>query len=332
MQTELQPSNTPTSPQADFCPTTGGQSGVSSIIPQSWISKSWQGGFWKVFSCACFAGINGVVRYVTNGAEDGSFVALNTNTLMFFQNVFGTLFLLPWILKVGVSELKTHYPGLHFIRVTTAVLGVYLWYLALKTMPIAEGVALNFTGPIFTVIGAWIFLQERLHFFKTIAILLSIVGAFIISCPSIPFVSNTSGVGIYALLPLSSAILLAFNKLLTRKLANYGESPTTLAVYLLLLMIPVSFVPALYDWQTPELYHWPWLILAGALAAAAHLSFSKAYQLAEVTFLMPIGFSKFFLSALVGYLAFAELPTHWTLWLGMGIIFISILLLNKKKI
>lgn len=303
----------------------------ASTLKFSLLSKSWQGAFWKVFSCACFAGINGIVRYITNGVEDGNFVPLSTNTLMFFQNVFGTLFLLPWILKAGVGELKTNYPGLHFIRVTTAVLGVYLWYLALKTMPIAEGVALNFTGPIFTVLGAWLFLQEKLHFYKTLAIILSIVGAFIISCPNIPFGNNSSTVGLYALLPLSSAILLAFNKLLTRKLANFGETPATLAIYLLLLMAPVSLVPALYDWQTPELYHWPWLILAGALAAAAHLSFSKAYQLAEVTFLMPIGFSKFFLSTLVGYLAFAELPKHWSLWLGMGIIFLSIMLLKKKK-
>jgi drug/metabolite transporter (DMT)-like permease len=63
------------------------------------------------------------------------------------------------------------------------------------------------------------------------------------------------------------------------------------------------------------------------LAALAHFSFARAFQLADVTFLTPFGFSKFFLSALVGYLAFAELSTNWGLWLGAFIIGLSILLL-----
>jgi drug/metabolite transporter (DMT)-like permease len=66
------------------------------------------------------------------------------------------------------------------------------------------------------------------------------------------------------------------------------------------------------------------------LAALAHFSFAQAFQMADVTFLTPFGFSKFFLSALIGYLAFAELSTSLGLWLGAAIIGVSILLLSYE--
>jgi drug/metabolite transporter (DMT)-like permease len=118
---------------------------------------------------------------------------------------------------------------------------------------------------------------------------------------------------------------------LSRKLTTLGEFPTVLTTYLLLLMAPVSLIPALYEWTTPSVTHWPWLILLGALAAGAHLSFAKAYQLAEITFLTPIGFSKFFINILVGYLVFQELPVEKSLWIGTATIFVSILTLGYSS-
>ncbi len=296
-----------------------------------WRSSLWEGAFWKIVSCACFAGINGVVRYLSGGTSTHAIEPLPVQTIMFFQNVFGLLFMLPWALKAGLNSLYTKRPFLHFIRVAASVAGIYLWYLTLQKMPIAEGVALNFTGPIFTVIGAAFFLHEKITASRMAAILFSVIGAFIISRPDVPLENETiHSIGLLALLPLSSAVAFTLNKLLTRKLANLGETPTALATYLLLLMVPISFIPVLFAWVTPVGWHWPWLILLGALAAGAHLSFSKAYQLAEVSFLTPIGFSKFFLSALVGFLAFSELPTSLSLWIGTLIIFASIVLLSHN--
>jgi len=295
----------------------------------TWFPAEWQGAFWKVVSCACFAVINGIVRYWSGGTGEAGIEVLPVNVMMFFQNVFGALLLLPWLMKFKLREFKIRYPVMHLIRVVTAVGGIYLWYLSLKYMPIAEGVALSFTGPILTVIGARFFLGEKISFQRLIAIALSISGAIMISRP-IFSLENSQLFGFVALLPICSALFIAFNKLLTRQLAMLGETPTALASYLLILMIPVSLFPAVFDWITPSAHHWPWLILLGLLAASAHLSFGKAYQLAEVTFLTPFGFTKFFLSTLVGFFAFSEIPSSWSLWIGTFIIFTSILLLGYK--
>jgi drug/metabolite transporter (DMT)-like permease len=297
--------------------------------PIFWTDKAWEGVFWKLLSCACFASINGVVRYLSGGGSLAHEVSLPTNVILFLQNIIGTLLLLPFV-KASFRQIKvTQYPKIHLLRVISAVVGVSLWYLTLKKMPLAQGVALSFTGPVFTVMGARLLLGETVGTQRMFAILLSLVGAFIITRPDLAFRGDPAAGGWVIVLPLGSAIALVWNKLLTRKLAHKGESPELLAVYLLLGMAPISLIPALYEWMTPSLSHWPWLLLLGLLAATAHVSFGKAYALAEVTFLTTFGFSKFLFSTIIGYFFFLEIPSR-PLWIGMVIIGVSVLLLSYK--
>jgi drug/metabolite transporter (DMT)-like permease len=307
------------------------------VTPHTHHAQLWQGAGWKVLSMACFALINGIVRHCSGGAGALDMDPLPVNVMVFFQNLFGTLCLFPWILNrhktkshnaVDRRGLGGAHFGLNLLRVFSAVLGICLWYFALKAMPVAESVALSFTGPVFTVVGAWLLLHEKMNTRRFIAIGLSLSGAFIIARPDIPLQSNV--IGMAALLPLGSALALAFSKLLTRKLVLLGHTPTYLAASLLLLMTPISLLLALVNWQAPTLQHLPWLIGMGVLAACSHLTFAKAYQLADVAFLAPFGFSKFMLGALIGYCFFAELPRAWSLWLGLLVIFASILVLGYK--
>ncbi|MEY3183291.1 MAG: hypothetical protein RLZ35_1276 [Pseudomonadota bacterium] len=284
--------------------------------------------FWKLVSCACFAGINGVVRHLTAIQSLSEAPILSTASVNFFQNIFGTLFLLPVIWSMGLHRLKSTNKTLHLVRVVTAVFGLLLWYEAVKQMPLAQAVSLNFTGPIFTTVGAFFLLKEHISWPRVNAILFSLIGAFIISRPDIALFSDTApSLGFAVIFPITSAIVFAFNKILTRRLAMRGESPESLAIYLLVFMTPVSLLFCLNDilagtFYLPTFTQLCWLMCAGALAAMAHLSFAKAYQLAEVTFLMPFGFLKFFMSTCIGYFAFQEWPTSTPL-LGMALIFIS---------
>jgi drug/metabolite transporter (DMT)-like permease len=296
----------------------------------SWDWAMYQGAFWKLVSCAAFAGINAIVRYLTMGVP-GEILPLPSQMLVFFQNLFGVLFILPFLFLSSreAFKLKTQYPKLHFLRIATAVLGVTLWYLSLKYINLAEAVALSFTGPVLSVLGACLFLGETLGGKRLLAIAVSMIGAFIIARPDIAFSQSEISLGVAALLPLGSALAFAVNKLLTRQLGSRGESAQRLTWYLLLGMAPVSFIPALLGWVTPSAEHWPWLLLLGALGFLANFAFGKAYALAEVTFLTPFGFSKFLFSMGLGYYCFSEIPSM-SVWMGLSIIGLSIFLLVYK--
>jgi drug/metabolite transporter (DMT)-like permease len=290
--------------------------------------------FWKVISCFCFAGVNAIVRYLSGGSSVPVNTALPTYMIMFFQNAIGTLMILPLILNNKLilnSIFATKHYKLHIIRIITAVLGIGFWYLSLQYIPMAQVVALSFAAPFITIFGAIIFLRETINLCRIIVIFLSIIGCFLIARPDLGL-GDPSYIGWLAMLPLIATVIFTIDKLITRKLLLYGESPAELTLLLIAFTAPLCLVPAtFYGWQTPDAAHWPWLVLLAILGVGAHFTFSKAFSYAEVTILMPFTITKLLFCGLIGYLAFSEVPKTLDMWGGILIATLSAIILNYDK-
>lgn len=251
---------------------------------------------------------------------------------MFFQYLVGAITFLPYVLQYKDHLQFARYPLMNFIRILIATISIGLWYLSLRYMPITEVVGLGFISPIITVIAAVIFLHEKLTINKALAIILTLIGSFFMFRPDKSF-GTIGQYGIYALLPIVAAAFFALDKILVRKLLSLGESAELLSIYLLVFIAPLCLLPALYSgWSWPHLSHIYWLLVLGLLSALANFSFNKAYELAEVTFLMPFGLAKILISGLLSFLAFSEFPRSMDIWLGIGIIGISAIILNRNKV
>ena len=294
------------------------------------LSPAWQGAWLKIISYVCFAFSNCIIRYWTGGTTQIVEHKLSVYQLLFFQNALAIVFLLPWIFRFQLKDILTPRPMLNGLRITTAIAGLGLWYLAIQYMPIAEAAAITFMGPIFTVIGARIFLKEKMSTQRLLSVILSLIGAYIIIKPHDVLLNSNTGFGVYALLPLGSAIALALDKLYTRKISQFNVKVEALVISFLLVMGPSTAILAYFFWIPPVAEHWKWLGILGSLTLVMHYTFVKAYMLAEISFLTPINFTKFFISAGVAYWMFAEIPKHWGFWVGTTVIFISILLLIER--
>lgn len=294
------------------------------------MQKIWQGVFWKVLSCGCFAGINLLVRYLSGGSPLPLDQPLPIYTIMFFQNIIGMLLISAWIWKTKQFklELNTNRPWLHTFRIVTAALGIGLWYLSLRYIPVTQVVALSFIAPIITVLAAILILKENFNLQRKIAVILSISGGFLIARPDQALINSTS-YSWYMLLPLLAAFVFSLDKILTRELLKQYESPRALTWYLLTFIAPLSLLPMLYyGWVSPTTEHLPWLLLLGSLGALAHYAFNKAYELAEVTFLLPFGAAKLIICALASYIIFFEIPKTFDMWLGITVITLSTMVLS----
>ncbi len=277
------------------------------LIPFWKTSPHFRGAFWKVTSFLCFSGINGIVRYLSQTADAIGHPALPAYEVAFFQNLFGLIFLIPWIIQNGPDSLKTRYPALQTCRIALSAIGVVLWYISLSYMPLAQAVALMFLGPLITLLGAKLFLKETISRERSLAILIGFVGGGFIS-------HTTFAVGAFsliAILPILAATCFSGATLMVRRLTK-EDSPQLIVVYLLLFMAPLLLIPTLVYGVWPDTWQWPWLLMMGGLAASAHLCLSKAYASAEVSYLIPYGFTKWFASSLIGFAAFAEVPSFWT--------------------
>lgn len=289
-------------------------------------SPHFRGAFWKISSFLCFSAINGIVRYLSQTAEAIGQTPLPAYEIAFFQNLFGLVFLIPWIVQHGPKSLKTRSPVLQLCRITLSAIGVVLWYISLTHMPLAQAVALMFLGPLITVMGAKVFLKEELTKERSLAILIGFVGGGIIS-------QSTFAIGTFsliALLPILAATCFSGATLMIRKLAK-DDSPQLIVTYLLVFMAPALFIPTLLYGAWPDAWHWPWLLMMGGFAASAHLCLSQAYASAEVSYLAPYGFTKWFASSLIGVVAFAEFPSFWTTF-GASIVMGAIVFLGYGEI
>ena len=112
---------------------------------------------------------------------------------------------------------------------------------------------------------------------------------------------------------MGNAVVFAAYQILTRRLAGL-ESPYTSIFYAglvgTLLLSPL--IPSF--WTPPQSgLHVLAFITIGMLGALGHLILIKAYDHAPASRLAPFGYSQLIWVALIGFLAFGDLPDTWPL-------------------
>lgn len=288
----------------------------------------WIGVFWKINACFFYAVLNVLVRYLSGGAG-GQEKPLDPSQILCIQNFVAYLVVIPHVLHQGLHSLKTEYVKLHSLRVIMGVTGIIFLYYAFKYMPVSQAVALGFLGPIFTVILGWLYLKEPIGVYNSLGVILGILGAYLISRPDRSLAENGTLLLEWCfLLPLASAFCFAIAKILGRELALKKEPVSRITNYLLLFSAPVTLIPALATWVWPSPIQWMWLLLLGLVGWVGHYSFAKSYRYAGIVFLMPFGFSRLLISALLAYILFSETPKYiGTFWWGCSVVFISTFLI-----
>lgn len=288
--------------------------------------------FWKILSCAAFAGVNIIVRYLS-GSSLPIEQQLPSCVIMLFQNIIGTILLLPFIYKttgnfnIFNSLMSSKHLLLQIVRIVTAIIGILLWYISLAKMPVTQVVAISFLSPMLTFVGAIILLRERLNINKSIATILSLIGGFLISRPDLAIINKFSSWD--AIFPIAAALMFAVDKLITKKILLQQECPKLITVYLLLFTSPICLIYVLLtnSWVLPVSSNILPLLLLGFLGTVAHFSFNKSLETSEITLIMPYGISKIIFSSILSYLVFAEIPETFSMWIGIVIISISTILL-----
>jgi drug/metabolite transporter (DMT)-like permease len=190
-------------------------------------------------------------------------------------------------------------------------------------MPMADAIALTFTAPLFGLLLAAPLLGERLQLRRALATVVGFVGVLIIVRPGLVALSPVAAI------PLAAAIGLAFVFIILKKLSR-SEPTERIVFYMVVYMTPITLVPALFVWTTPSLHHVPLILGLAVSANLVQFSVTKAYAAADATVVMPYDFLRLPFTALVGYLAFAQLPDPYT-WMGAAVIFGASLYVARRE-
>ncbi len=253
--------------------------------------------------------------------------------MAFWQYLIATMFALPLITRIGLTNLRTRHPLAHEVRAFVSALGVHVFVYGFAAgVPIWQMVTLLSTGPLFIILGSTLFLRERATPTRIIAALVAFAGAVIVSGV------GTDAFSPLTLVPIAAAALWATTDVLTKYLSR-EEPSETLTLSLLVLITPnhllILLVATLAAWLAPGLlatgiatgfpFQLPtgaglWvLVILGALTAAAQYLLAAAYRRADATYLQPFGDLKVPLSALLGWAILGQAPSPW-FWLGAALI------------
>ena len=254
-----------------------------------------------------FVAVTGIVRHL--GTD------MSPVQAAFIRYAFGLALLIPVFLRMGRFMREPATLGLHAARGVIHGIGVMLWFFAMARIPIAEVTALGFTAPIFTTVGAALFLGERLHFYRIGAVLMGFGGALVVLQPGFQEINLGS------IAQLTAAPLFAVSFLIGKRLTRV-ESSAAIVAYLSVFVTLVLLPPALIVWREPTLSELGWLLATAACATAGHYTLSQAFRAADITVTQPIQFLQLVWATLLGLAVFGEQPEIWT-WLGGGIIVAS---------
>ena len=259
---------------------------------------------WMLLTGLLFIAVTGIVRHL--GSD------LPAVQAAFVRYAIGLGFMLPFLYRTLRTRLLPRRIGLHVLRGVVHAGGGVLWFFAMARIPIAEVTAIGFTAPLFTTIGAVLFLGETLRARRIAAVIAGFLGTVIILRPGI------EAIHVGALAQLAAAPLFACSFVVAKKLTE-TESGSVIVAWLSVFVTLVLLPPALLVWRTPTMEELLWLTAVAACATAGHYTLTRAMRLAELTMLQPFMFLQLVWASLLGFAAFGEVPDVWT-WVGGAVI------------
>lgn len=274
--------------------------------------------FWMALSITSFLGMSIAGRATT--AE------LNVFQVLELRSVIGFFILLPLVLTSGgFAAMRTQRPLAHIARNVVHYTGQAAWLYALTLIPLAVLISIEFTTPIWTAILAVTFLGERLSRPKLASVVLGLIGVVVIVRPGVGAVDPGH------LVVLGAAVCFGISLVLVKSLTR-TDSVVRIIFWMLVIQSAVGLIPALYEWRTPSLELWPWILLIAFTGMSSHFCMARALTYADATVISPMDFLRVPLSALVGWLLYQEQIDAFTAGGALLILMGNLLNLQRKPV
>jgi drug/metabolite transporter (DMT)-like permease len=270
---------------------------------------------WMLACGVLFILLNGLLRLLAQ--------QLDPFVTGFLRYGAGVVVMIPFIWRSGLAAYRPHHVGGQVWRGALHTSGLLLWFLSVPHVPLAQITALGFTTPLFIMLGAMVFLRERVVPARWVAAGIGFAGVLVVVAPSL----SGEG-GAYNLVLLGSAPLFAASFLITKALTR-RDAPHVIVMWQSLMAL-FSLPFALLHWEWPSAGQWALLLLSGVLGTAGHICLTRAFALADMSVVQPIKFLELVWAAIFGFAVWGEVPGPAT-FAGGVIIFASTTWIARRE-
>lgn len=236
--------------------------------------------------------------------------------VVFFRSLIGSIMIYAVIRKKRVSVFGTSSRTLMIWRGLTGFIALSLHFYTIEHLPLGTAVMLNYTGPIFTVILAVLFLREKLSPLLASMILVSFLGVYLLVGADVrsldPFM---------VFLGLLSAFFVGIVYVVIRAIHD-RESPFTIIFYFTLVSTIGSIFYLPFGFKWPSAWDWALLLGVGIGSFYGQWLFTLSLRYAPASLVSPFAYLTPLLSFISGLIFFNEKMTVLSL-LGAALIILS---------
>ena len=253
------------------------------------------------FAILMFTAMDGTIKALPAGLSTLQIVAL--------RFAFGVppAALMAWRAGIRPSPAAWRANGLRGVLVLASCA---LFFFALRRLAFAQALALTFLAPLFMVLLAALLLGERLTLKVLGVIVIGLIGVAVILSGDLRADATADLPGIAA--ALGAAFTYAGSMILLRRQAQ-RDRPEVIVLIQQFVPAVLALPFALADWTPFAPALWLVFALIGAIGVAGHFGLTWAYARAPAGALAVMEYTALPWAALIGFAAFAEVPTLATL-------------------
>ena len=245
--------------------------------------------------------------------------------VLFFRGFCGIIPILFLIPKDRFLDFyKTERPILHIKRCLAGLIAIVSIFVALRNLPLATVVSISFASPIFTTIFSIFLLNEKVGFYRWLAVFVGFIGIIIISEPGF------SSLNIYYIYPIIFCLGLSYVAIAIRKLSS-TEPVWLISFFFSFSILIFSFFSLYQKWIMPSLIDLILLSSIGILGGIANLWLSQSYKFSEVSLVSPLKYLALVFAIVFGYLVWDEIPTIKTL-IGALLVILSSFIIFRREL
>ena len=246
--------------------------------------------------------------------------------VLFFRGFCGLIPILFIIPKERYIDFyKTSRPLLHFKRCMAGIIALISIIIALRNLPLATVVSVTFAAPIFTTIFSIFLLNEKVGFYRWLAVMVGFIGIIVISEPGF------SSLNFYFILPIIFCLGLSYVAITIRRLST-TEPVWLIGFFFSISIMILSFFTFYQNWLLPNLVDLFLLSMIGILGGLANLWLTQSYKLSEVSLVTPLKYLALVFAIIFGYLIWDEIPTTKTLIGAILVIASSIIIFRREMV
>lgn len=233
--------------------------------------------------------------------------------IAFYRSAVTLLPMLAWIVweRQGAEVFRFTNLARHFPRGVSGSISMFLNFLALAYLPLADAVLLGYAAPLMTVLLALLMLKEQVPAYRWAGAIIGATGVVVALSPHLGGWHGSGRLSATVLLGLAAglgaALFGSLSVIQIRSLAGTEKSGAIVFYYALTTGV-LGAISLVFGWVMPDASQLLLLLAAGLFGGLANLFIAQSLRHAHASVTAPFEYTTLVWSALISYSVFDQAP------------------------